>query len=102
MYEPELPNCTIAELQEEDAIGYEIVMCVIRHTALSMYRSTEMMRKMGLEKCEEAIIDLINTGFAKICHTIVDEDDEEDGILWIGFFNSANGEYEPCATMAGG
>lgn len=98
-YTPTPPLCTLNELRNEDPLAYEIVMLLVRKTAHKMYVHTDLMRKLGLEKCEEAIMELLDTGYAKICESkIIEGEDSDDDILWVGFFNSASGEYDPLSS----
>ena len=53
-----------------------------------IYFANPATNALGLEKCMEAIIDLLDTGLAKIIH------DEENDCLYIGHFNSMTGNYE--------
>jgi len=93
-YEPELPKMTISEVEDQDTLSYKIVMEVVRHAALHLYNASPATHKLGLEKCMEVIIDLINTGYAKVLWTEDPDGDTGQDRLSIGYFNSATGRYQ--------
>jgi hypothetical protein len=96
IYEPQLPQMTMAELRENDSLSFDIVMTVVRHAALQLYRANPATYQMGLEKCEEAILQMLDEGTAKLMWDET-EDDPGDDMVWVGYFNSATGKYQPPA-----
>jgi hypothetical protein len=93
-YKPILPTMTIKELEEQDPIAYGILMEVVRKSALCLYHSGPAPRNMGLEMCMEALLELIDTGYAKIIY-VADEYDPDEDIMYVGFFHESTGEYKP-------
>lgn len=96
MYEPRPPHMTMNELRKKDSLSFEIVMMVVRNAALQLYHANPATYSMGLEKCEEAILQMIDEGTAKLMWD-EDEDDPADDQVWVGYFNSATGQYQPPA-----
>jgi len=95
-HKPRLPHVTMKELREQDEVSFEIVMTVVRNAALMLYHANPATYELGLEKCEEAILDMLDEGTAKIMWDEHDFDPEEDRV-WIGYFHSTTGEYHPPA-----
>lgn len=92
-YEPNLPKMTIKELEESSYDEYRVVMEVVRHAAFLLYHSSHATYQLGLEGCMETIIAMLDQGLAKIVYR------EEEELLYIGYFNSATGQYQPPAFM---
>lgn len=93
-YKPRVPDMTVKEIEECNPMAYKIVMEVVRRSALCMYHSGPAPRAMGLEMCMEAIIELIDTGYAKILY-VRSEDEPGEDIMYVGFFYESTGEYRP-------
>lgn len=95
-HKPKVPAMTMKELREHDGTSFEIVMCVVRDAALALYHANPATYALGLEKCEEAILDMLDDGTAKLMWDEHDFDPEEDRV-WVGYFNAADGNYHPPA-----
>lgn len=95
-HEPRQPAMTMRELKKKDKISFDIVMTVVRNAALQLYHANPATYALGLEKCEEAILQMLDEGTAKIMWDEHDFDPEED-MLWIGYFHSSDGQYHPPA-----
>lgn len=93
VHEPQLPKVTMKELEENSYDEYRVVMEVVRHSAFFLYHSSTATRRLGLEACMEALVSLLDQGFAKIIYR------EEDELLYLGFFNTSTGEYQKPAYI---
>ena len=94
VYEPTPPNMTIAEIEDQDPLGYKIIIEVVRQSAFYLYRSSPATNKLGLEKCMESLLELLDSGEAKL---IMQEDPDgniENDMVFMGFFNPATGKYQ--------
>lgn len=81
------------ELEKENYDAYRIIIEVVRYAARLLYFASPATNALGLEACMEAIMDMIDQGLAKVVYN-----DEED-VLYVGYFNSATGKYQPPAFM---
>jgi len=93
MYKPQPPHLTLDELKSHDNLAFQVVLTIVRHAAKQLYHASPATHDFGLEKCEEIILHMLEEGTAKIIQ-IEDEFDEAEDQLWIGYFNSATGEYQ--------
>jgi hypothetical protein len=93
-HEPELPSMTMAEIEKHEPIGYKIMMEVIRNAALGLYNASPITNSMGLEKCMESIIEMIEIGEAKLIWAEDPDGDDEEDMVYVGYFNSATGKYQ--------
>ncbi len=93
MHKPQSPVITINELRSQNDLAFQILMEVVRHAAQQLYHASSATHDFGLEKCEEIILHMLEEGTAKIIQ-IEDEFDEAEDQFWIGYFNSATGEYQ--------
>ena len=94
VYEPTLPLLTIAEIEAQDFLSYQIIIEVVREASFILYNKSPATNNLGLEKCMEAILDLLNTGYAKIICIPDPYGNEEEDLICVGYFNSATGKYK--------
>jgi hypothetical protein len=85
MYQPIIPDVTIAELREKDGDEYQVIKSIIEHFAMNAYKQID---GMGLEECIETFEKMIDEGIIKpsICY--------ETGDIYMREFNPETGNYD--------
>jgi hypothetical protein len=94
IYQPELPSMTMAEVEQDQPLGYKIIIEVVRNAALALYNASPATHKLGLEKCMESILEMIDSGDAKLIWTEDPDGDIGEDTIYIGYFNSSTGKYQ--------
>ena len=94
VYEPASPLMTIDEIENNDLLSYKIIIEVARNEALKLYNASPATYSLGLEKCMEAILEMLNNGEAKLIWSEDPDGDIGEDMLFVGYFNSATGKYK--------